>query len=155
MGVRTPQAAALRSLCVLNYLAGSRKAQPSSCPCLQHGAALVLVAAWQSQRGAACSSSLLLAAWQSSVFPQPGKGGPSQAEQAARLTWGRAAFSPCGVVPRGSGSRAGTLPAAHAAGSLRARAQLSASVPRHAQSAGGAAPLDENHIYFTDTELHW
>lgn len=73
MGVRTPQAAALCSLSVLNYLDGSRKARPSWCLCLQHRAALA--EAWQSQHGAACSSSLLLAARQSSVFPQPSKGG--------------------------------------------------------------------------------
>lgn len=73
VGVRTPQAAALCSLSVLNYLDGSRKARPSWCLCLQHGAALA--EAWQSQHRAVCSSSLLLAARQSSVFPQPSKGG--------------------------------------------------------------------------------
>lgn len=86
------------------------------------------------------------------MFPQPQEGSLLQAEQAAGLTPHREGTTR--LLGQDRDFARGTE------GNLQARGQPKSALalckpPQHAQDRGRAPSLDENHIYFTDTELHW
>lgn len=128
---------------VLNYLDGSQKAQTSLCLCLVWGSAgsSLVEAAQSCLLPAPAASYLLWAAKRSCVFSQP--------EQHRLSTQQGSPHT--GRTPPGCWSQAGTLPEARSSISVLSLCKP----PWHTAGRGRAVFLDENHIYFTDTELHW
>lgn len=143
-------------LCQTTWM-GAERPKPA-CACASGMPHMGQCQRWQEPgRGSAelpapVASYLLWAAKQSSVFPQPRADGLLQAQQAAGLTPHREDTTR--LLEPGRDFIRGTERHLQAWGQPKSALAL-CKPPWHTQSRGRAASLDENHIYFTDTELHW